>query len=446
MNLRPAFGFKTFFVAFVYLSIALTLLSRETYAGTLDPMFGTGGKVTVDFPFSSQSNYSSYGYYTFTQPSGRIVGAGIHYQQGPDGLAPGVALVGLTGGGVVDTNYNGGKTLDWEAITSASLNDAFMLSDGRVLRLSSYFPVFGTRRINLVRINVDGMTDGAFTPDLNINGDIPYGRQLCVLSNGKILVLVEHSSTRRLYLIRLNSDGGRDATFGTGGAKELVRLGSQSDGITFSITTAMEILPNGKIVMAGGMGYSGNTNDFAEAFFVRLDADGNMDHSFGQLGRVRYKFANRIYPTGMLVQNGRYLITGLINTPDRDTLMARFTHNGRLDTSFGNTGVVVTDFAVDGSDYFNNAALTGDGKIIVVGQADAVPTTISNFLVARFSANGVLEAHTKTAFTPAQNSGAQNVSIQPDGKILVIGYTKNPNTSISGNVFAIARYTAITND
>jgi uncharacterized delta-60 repeat protein len=208
----------------------------------------------------------------------------------------------------------------------------------------------------------------------------------------------------------------------------------------------MEIIPNGKIVIAGGTDYSNNTNDFGELYIARLDADGNMDHSFGRLGLLRHKFAQRIYPTDMLVQNGRYIISGLIVTPDRDSLMARFTQRGRLDTSFGNTGTVVTDFTVDGVDYINNLALNADGKIIAAGQAAVAPSTLSNFLVAQYSANGALEAHTKTAFTPSQNSGAQNVLIQPDGKILVIGFTKNPDTAINGNVYAFARYTAITND
>lgn len=64
-------------------SVLLLLLFHQVCPGTLDPTFGTGGKVTVDFPFSSSANYNSDGDYIFIQPSGRIVVLGVHRQQGP---------------------------------------------------------------------------------------------------------------------------------------------------------------------------------------------------------------------------------------------------------------------------------------------------------------------------------------------------------------------------
>ena len=52
----------------LFAPVFLLLLFHQAYSGTLDPTFGTGGKVTVDFPFSSSTNYTSDGYYIFVQP------------------------------------------------------------------------------------------------------------------------------------------------------------------------------------------------------------------------------------------------------------------------------------------------------------------------------------------------------------------------------------------
>jgi len=442
MNRRVVSRFET---AIIYFLIVFLMFTLQAFSGTLDPTFGTGGKLTTDFTFSTSSSRTSFGYNIFLQPSGRIVGMGIHRLPGPDGMAPGVAAVGLTSVGDVDTTYSGGKTLEWDQITSISLSDVQMLPDGRLLRLSQYFSI-SQQIAKLIRTNADGSVDTGFTPNLSIGSAVPYvPYELSILSSGKILVLLEHpSSPYHLYLIRLNADGSRDATFGAGGAKELTLPSYQQQN---AIPFGMEILPNGKILIAGGLNYSLQSNDFEQVYVARLDQNGDIDHSFGRLGIVRQWLGQRTYPTDLVIQpDGKYLICGAIKNTNRDSFMARFTPRGRPDGMLGTAGKVVTDFFVAGDDFFNAVAISNDGKIIVVGQSPLAPSTFSNFLVARYALGGTLEAHTLTPFTPSSNSPALNVLVQTDGKILVIGYTKNPNTSVNGNVFAMARYTSITND
>ena len=218
--------------------------------------------------------------------------------------------------------------------------------------------------------------------------------------------------------------------------------------MTESRIIGMQILPNGKILIAGQSGFSSTTEDYDELFLLRLSSEGYVDRLFGRLGLVRQTFGGqRFIASNLIVQpNNKCIVSGLIKTPDNDALMVRFTQRGRPDYGFGNAGVVLTDFTPGGNDFFNGAKLLSDGKIIAVGQASIPPSTLSNFLIAKYSANGTLEAHTQTSFTPSQNSVATDMVIQPEGKILVIGYTRNTNSSINGNVFAIARYTDITND
>lgn len=421
----------------LFVPVFLLLLFHHAYSGTLDPTFGTGGKVTVDFPFSSSPDYDSNGSYIFVQPSGRIVAVGAHRQRGGDGITSGVVMAGLTSAGAIDDTFgSSGKTLDWASNAFIGLSNAQMLANGNILRLGQFIQIPSTFGARLKRINANG-TEESFTPNLEVNQSQPLPAKFAVQSDGKTLVIIKTISDRN-YLVKFNTDGSRDNTFGTNGVKEIPRISPLPDAGIIGIQT----LPNGKILIAGNLGYASATFDYNEIFLLRLDSDGNADRSFGRLGLVKQTFGGqRVVGYDLIAQpDNKYVVAGLIKNPDNDALMARFTQKGRPDFGFGNAGVVITDFTPDGNDSFNGAKLSSDGKILAVGQA------ASNFLVAKYSANGGLEASTQTSFTPSQNSVALNAVIQPDGKILVVGYTRNPNSSINGNVFAIARYTEITND
>lgn len=416
--------------------VLLFLFFHQAYSGTLDPTFGTGGKVTIDFPYAAA--YNSDGNYIFVQPSGRIVAAGNHNQSGPDGNKPGVVMAGLTSSGTLDTTFGGsGKILDWQPNAWISLSDAQMLAGGKIMRLGQFVQLFSTFSARLYRLDANGSTE-QFSPDLHVNQSQPLPNKFAVQSDGKIVALITTgtSPTSRFYLARFNTDGSRDAAFGANGVKEILRIIPMQNGRVI----AMQILPNGKILIVG------QPNNYKELFLLRLDSDGNADRSFGRLGLVRHNFGEQTFIiSNLIVQaDNKYIVSGSISTPDYDALMMRFTQSGKLDNNFGNAGVVIMDFTPAGSDNFTAAKLTADGKIIAVGAAS--PSGFSNFLVAKYSANGGLEASTQTSFTPSQNSVAANAVIQPDGKILVIGSTRNPNSSINGNVFAVARYTDITND
>jgi uncharacterized delta-60 repeat protein len=117
--------------------------------------------------------------------------------------------------------------------------------------------------------------------------------------------------------------------------------------------------------------------------------------------------------------------------------MMRFRSNGRTDTSFGSLGVVITDFEPAGMDAAASMVLSSDGKIRIAGSHG----TPSRFFVARYSAAGALEESTSFPFTAGQNSSASDIALQPDGKVVVIGGTRNPNAAINGDVMAIARLT-----
>jgi len=413
------------------------------FAGSLDPNFGTGGKFTISFPDSSPS-YRSVGLRLYVQPGNRIVGGGSFTNIGPDGFVPGVALVGLTPDGTVDTTYGSQGTFkDWFAGAVTSFGDSTMLADGRILRLSQRFSFFGGSSCNIFRQTADGVVDSSFSANINVGpgGPVPaFPEALAVLPSGKIMVLVSTQGSS-YTLFRLNPDGSRDTTFGTNGAKPFSIARMPDPWIV-----SMAALPDGKFLLAGQPNVGNNFQDFDELFIARFNPDGSLDGMFGRQGVVRYKYGTGLkgFINQMIVRaDGSYVLAGGIKNPDTDTFMIGFTRRGKFDAAFGVRGVAITDIA-PGADDFINALVEHGGKLIAAGAAPVTAGTHVKFLMAKYSSAGALEAHTRTEFTGLY-SEAYGLTVQPDGKILGIGVTTDPAAN-NNTMWAIARYTDITND
>jgi uncharacterized delta-60 repeat protein len=436
---------KAFIRLLISVPISFAVLNHA-FAESLDPNFGAGGKFTISFPDSSPS-YRSVGLRVYVQPSNRIVVGGSLTNIGPDGYVPGVALVGLTPNGTVDTTYaSQGTFKDWTPAAIISFGDSTMLADGRILRLSSYFSVFGSSSCNIYRQMVDGLVDSSFSANINVGPMSPIPavpEELAILPSGKIMVLVRAPSDPVTYtLFRLNPDGSRDGTFGTNGAKpfSIARLPAPR-------FADMAALPDGKFMLAGQLNVVSGSQDFDELFIARYNPDGSLDGMFGRQGVVRYKYGIglRGLINEMIVRpDGRLILAGGIKNPDTDTFMIGFTRRGKFDAAFGTRGVAISDI-VPGGDDLISAFVESGGKLFAAGEAPAVGGTPVRFLMAKYSSAGALEAHTRTEFTPGQYSAAYGLTVQPDGKIIGIGITADPAAN-NNTMWAIARYTDITND
>jgi uncharacterized delta-60 repeat protein len=112
---------------------------------------------------------------------------------------------------------------------------------------------------------------------------------------------------------------------------------------------------------------------------------------------------------------------------------------GDLDPSFGGDGKVLTDFNGSNDEGYA-AAIQPDGKIIVVGYVSDPATGLPGFGVARYLPDGSLDATfggDGRVVTEFEGFGVpQAVAIQEDGRIVVGGYTP----SDVGTSFALARY------
>jgi uncharacterized delta-60 repeat protein len=172
---------------------------------------------------------------------------------------------------------------------------------------------------------------------------------------------------------------------------------------------------------------SSNT-DFA---IVRYHPNGTPDATFGIGGKVATDFDgfnDDVF--AVLVQpDGRIVAAGSAKNPTSyyDFGLVRYLPNGTIDTTFGSGGKVRTDFGTRGYDQARSAVLQPDGKIVAAGFAISQNGGAWNFAVARYGANGALDTtfsgdgRTQISFGSCCQQ-ANRVLLQPDGKLIVVGY------------------------
>jgi uncharacterized delta-60 repeat protein len=226
--------------------------------------------------------------------------------------------------------------------------------------------------------------------------------------------------------------GDLDPSFGSGGQVATIFPGGHAQA------SAVVILPNGKIVVAGDSIVPPAGNDFALARYL---PDGSLDTVFDGDGRVTTDFTGladvasglALQPNGFVVAAGR--------TGDGSFALARYRRDGTLDTSFDGDGRVTTDFG--NFEVGEDVVLQPDGKIVVVGTSivDDLPGGL--WALARYSTDGSLDAtfgsggKVLTDFGGPSNVRA--VALMADGRIVVAG-----DASADGSSYdvAVARYLA----
>jgi uncharacterized delta-60 repeat protein len=144
-----------------------------------------------------------------------------------------------------------------------------------------------------------------------------------------------------------------------------------------------------------------------------------------------------VQPDGKIVAAG----FAYNSTTSSDFALIRYNPDGAFDTGFGVGGKVVTDFPTGRTDTAYAAVLQPDGKIVVSGSSKAGSTLSADFALARYNANGTLDAGFGTGgrvltAVGSNSEEAYAVAVQADGKVIAAGYTWNG----SSNDFALVRY------
>lgn len=220
-----------------------------------------------------------------------------------------------------------------------------------------------------------------------------------------------------------------DRTFGNQGTSFVEGgLGIPFDGQSIVLSDGKIALVN--TVLTSGFGIQ----------VTRLLESGVPDSSFGNKGHTFHSFGSISIGAAIAQQpDGKLLVGGYTGATFSfsDFVIFRLTAEGELDTTFGDKGGVIKDFAPVGSPEFSNdtlgsLALLPNGKILVAGTSERFltqgPAAAYSTLLrlnpdgtidGTFGNNGVTQTLVGSSASNLSNLVKPSLlAIQPDGKIL----------------------------
>jgi uncharacterized delta-60 repeat protein len=186
-----------------------------------------------------------------------------------------------------------------------------------------------------------------------------------------------------------------------------------------------------RLVVAGTMGFN---DGFCLARYL---PNGTLDASFGDHGSVVTQFGSQPGADSLAIDSRGRIVAG--GTSQHHFALARYKPNGTLDPSFGNGGIVTTNFG-----YYEARSVAIDTHDRVVAAGWVNNPSMSGFGIVRFKRNGDLDPSfggggtVTTSFGVSSSAFPNSVKIDQRGRIVVGGYTSAGNGSHYD--FALARY------
>lgn len=349
------------------------------------------------------------------------------------------STVALAADGNLDPTFgtNGIRITDLGS-NSDSGNSVLLQPDGKIIMLASSQ---GQSPI-LMRFNSNGSIDNTFGAAGKLS--VTFGDKVARQSDGKLIV--GSTSGGSFAVARYDKNGkGLDTTFGTNG---VAKFPGDPDDFFYEFHD-FAIQPDNKIVVIGTQRTGGHTTTI---WVVRFTSSGEPDNSFEDNGfrfLDEFDFPNSAYFNGKAVAihpDGKILLSGDMydsGAEHKQIALARLLSNGFLDTEdFGTNGKGTVATTLDRFENVNGGlALQADGKILVVGSIfDYGQDPNDDLAVARFTTAGSLDptfGGSGIIVTDLGNSeNANAVVIQPDGKIVLVGNS----VGAAGSDILLVRY------
>ncbi|HVE59883.1 MAG TPA: FG-GAP-like repeat-containing protein [Pyrinomonadaceae bacterium] len=321
--------------------------------------------------------------------------------------------------GVIDRTFGTNGTL---ATGIGGINgffgDVVFQTDGKFIALGSYYD----NSMVIARFNKNGSLDTSFGTNGIVNFPLSsvstFDAEL--QSDGKIVVVgsVPVGNSRDFLVIRFNSNGTIDATFGNGGISTI------NQGV-FDEFYAMAIQSDGKILAAGRTSDGGS-----RGAVIRFNANGSLDTTFADQGLFYYSFPttsttsyNGFYDLKIL-PNNRILVGATSFSSVNDNSFSNYfllmlDGSGHIFTGFGTQGI-----ATGGRNWYNGANDRINFEILPSGRIFVA--SIGGIYV--LNQNGSL--YKKLPFE------GEKTTLFPDGRILVSSLFNDglPNFSRIGNI------------
>jgi uncharacterized delta-60 repeat protein len=408
--------------------------------GALDPTFGSGGQVVSSF-----TNHNDYPYVVAVQPDGKIVVAGLT-----------AGASSKTGNDFLVARYNANGTLDTSFGSGGYTATDFQRGDDRAravalvpqpsgppkILVSGQADVSAKLCVGLAQYNPNGTLDTTFGKSGKVTtnlGNNLSGAGVVVDGAGRIIVEVAGSD----LLLRYTASGALDATFGNNGQVHT--------GVVPSNGRGLALQSDGKIVCASNS--VPGVSNIGAFVLTRITANGAIDATFGTGGTVTTRpFATSIPGLdGVTLQpDGKIVVSGGEGSLDPDGVdrqgayVLRYNADGSLDGTFASGGIAYlvppAGLLKAGS---GGVAIQSNGEIVAsTGLIDSSGTH-QYFGALRVSASGALDTGYGdggwASVLIGTGTSAQAMAMQPDGRVIVAGYTRPSGTPYPTDV-ALCRF------
>ncbi len=348
-------GFSSVFNPLNSTTTNTNVITRFNTDGSLDTTFGTGGRVSTLIGDGITTSLAYSGEGVTLQVDGKILSAGVINNNGLQEFM----VVRYTASGTLDTTFD---------------------ADGYV---STGFGAGNNGFIDNILLQADGK----------------------IVATGAVLantITVDYSATNTL--VRYNSNGSLDTTFGVNGIASFdIGMGNEDEGSTLQA--------DGKIIIVGSTSVFDYINPSASILgdikVARINTNGTLDTSFGTNGVVTTDLGGDDVGTIVKMQSdGKILVAGYTssNSFGENLAVVRYNTNGTLDSTFGTSGKLVTGLPFNNIEV-SDLALQADGKILISG-TNSGSGQDANFATIRLNANGTLD----NTFVGQNNAPVFNVS------------------------------------
>ncbi|MFK7821906.1 MAG: Calx-beta domain-containing protein [Planctomycetaceae bacterium] len=391
--------------------------------GTVDTTFGDGGAFVASAAFSDFDGNDS-----AVQVDGKVVVVG-----GSNTFGGTIQLVRYNADGSLDPTFGDeGRVISTPQNLAGTAQGVAIQTDGKIVISGSLGESSFSQRFMVARFNTDGTLDTTFgTGGFNNSAfaEIGRARDVAILSDGRIVAGGDTGGDEEFAIARYNADGTLDTSFGTNGGTQTDVAGEFEDDEGHAIA----VQPDGRILLGGGAD-TDNGSFFGGGFkfaLLRYNTDGSLDTTFGNAGVVETEFdanpdnfKDDIIRDLVIQPDGKIVGVGLTESlPDDAIGLARYNTDGTLDSTFGTDGLVAEDLGSDEDVKAFGLGLLDGGTLVVAGQLGA-----ENFL-AGFESDGSLDSSfgTNSGYTPvAHNQIVGNfppvfVSINLDDGIFAAG-------------------------
>ncbi|WP_095078580.1 hypothetical protein [Pseudomonas sp. Irchel s3h17] len=405
-------------------------LQNTLTEGGLDPTFGNNGKITL----ITVNYHNARGRYIVEGPDNALYVAGkFNYLQTPD--FPAIARV--LGNGQADLGFGDLGVISIRDAHNFNIRKPIFSVQASPEQTKILICAVSSDQIAMARFDMNGRPDQSFgnngvvrlrvpvNPSMSDQEELQTSRASdetgpCIEHNGKIYVInrvfMPIWIANVAVLCRLNGDGSLDTSFnGTG----YVPIANKHWGNTQIMDM---IVKNGKITLCGALHIAEGAQN---ALVVRLNEDGSFDNEFAEKGWATFEGTDIRFERLIEDSTDRILVAGYgQKDTSRSGLLACLTNEGKLAPDF-NRGALLFENLGGHSFEFSGVAKAAD-KFIVTGSL-VLPDAASGFLVARYMTDGKLDLNfgdgNGWTYTPiaGNRAEAQNMSLQKDGKILVVG-------------------------